>query len=74
MRDVAGFLRSLDYASASFDLPDTNASPQTVRERREKLLTQFRRESTTAFLLAYWHSVKGPSGLAWAQRKSRFSI
>ena len=42
LRDVAGFLRSLDYASASFDLPDTNASPQTVRERREKLLTQFR--------------------------------
>jgi maltose alpha-D-glucosyltransferase / alpha-amylase len=69
LRDVAGFLRSLDYASASFDLPDTNASPQTVRERREKLLTQFRRESTTAFLLAYWHSVKGAQRLGLGPAK-----
>ena len=44
LRDVAGFLRSLDYAAASFELPENKASPQAVRERRERLLTQFRRE------------------------------
>jgi maltose alpha-D-glucosyltransferase/alpha-amylase len=66
---VAGFLRSLDYAAASFELPQNDASPQAVRERRERLLAQFRRESTTAFLRGYWHSVKvaEPLGLGPAQ-------
>jgi maltose alpha-D-glucosyltransferase / alpha-amylase len=69
LRDVAGFLRSLDYAAASFELPANNASPQAVRECRERLLTQFQRESATAFLRAYWHSVKGaqPLGLGPAK-------
>jgi maltose alpha-D-glucosyltransferase / alpha-amylase len=69
LRDVAGFLRSLDYASASFELPEGNATPQIVRERRERLLTQFRRESTTAFLLAYWHAVKGEERLGLGPAK-----
>jgi maltose alpha-D-glucosyltransferase/alpha-amylase len=69
LRDVAGFLRSLDYASASFELPEGTASPQIVRERRERLLTQFRRESTTAFLLAYWHAVKGAERLGLSPAK-----
>ena len=69
LRDVAGFLRSLDYAAASFELPENNASPQAVRERRERLLTQFRRESATAFLLAYWHSVKGTQRLGLGPAK-----
>jgi maltose alpha-D-glucosyltransferase / alpha-amylase len=69
LRDVAGFLRSLDYASASFELPEGNATPQIVRERRERLLTQFRRESTTAFLLAYWHAVKGEQRLGLGPAK-----
>ena len=69
LRDVAGFLRSLDYAAASFELPENNASPQAVRERRERLLTQFRRESATAFLRAYWHSVKGTQRLGLGPAK-----
>jgi maltose alpha-D-glucosyltransferase / alpha-amylase len=69
LRDVAGFLRSLDYAAASFELPEGNATPQIVRERRERLLTQFRRESTTAFLLAYWHAVKGDQRLGLGPAK-----
>jgi maltose alpha-D-glucosyltransferase / alpha-amylase len=69
LRDVAGFLRSLDYASASFELPEGDATPQIVRERRERLLTQFRRESTTAFLLAYWHAVKGEERLGLGPAK-----
>ena len=69
LRDVAGFLRSLDYAAASFELPENKASPQAVRERRERLLTQFRRESATAFLRAYWHSVKGTQRLGLGPAK-----
>ncbi len=69
LRDVAGFLRSLDYASASFELPEGDATPQIVRDRRERLLTQFRRESTTAFLLAYWHAVKGEERLGLGPAK-----
>jgi maltose alpha-D-glucosyltransferase / alpha-amylase len=69
LRDVAGFLRSLDYASASFELPEGDATPQIARERRERLLTQFRRESTTAFLLAYWHAVKGEERLGLGPAK-----
>ena len=69
LRDVAGFLRSLDYAPASFELPENNASPQAVRERRERLLTQFRRELATAFLRAYWHSVKGTQRLGLGPAK-----
>jgi maltose alpha-D-glucosyltransferase / alpha-amylase len=69
LRDVAGFLRSLDYASASFELPEGDATPQIARERRERLLTQFRRESTTAFLLAYWHAVKGEERLGLGPTK-----
>jgi maltose alpha-D-glucosyltransferase/alpha-amylase len=63
LRDVAGFLRSLDYAAASFELPHNDTSPQAVRERCERLLAQFRRESTSAFLRGYWHSVKGAQRL-----------
>jgi maltose alpha-D-glucosyltransferase/alpha-amylase len=69
LRDVAGFLRSLDYASASFELSEGDATPQIVRERRERLLTQFRRESTSAFLLAYWHAVKGEQRLGLGPAK-----
>jgi maltose alpha-D-glucosyltransferase/alpha-amylase len=69
LRDVAGFLRSLDYAAASFQMPETEASSQAVRERRGRLLTQFRRESAIAFLLAYWHSVKGAQRLGLGPAK-----
>ena len=71
LRDVAGFLRSLDYASASFEVPAAHASPQIAHERRDRLLTQFRREATTAFLLAYWHSVKGAKSLGLGPAKEQ---
>jgi maltose alpha-D-glucosyltransferase/alpha-amylase len=58
VRDVAGFLRSLDYAAASFSLPENDASSQPVRERRKGLLARFRRETARAFLEAYWVAVK----------------
>ena len=63
LRDVAGFLRSLDYAAASLELPDNDSSPQAIRDRRARLLKQFRKESATAFLRGYWHSVRGAKPL-----------
>jgi maltose alpha-D-glucosyltransferase/alpha-amylase len=70
LRDVAGFLRSLDYAAASFELPESNASPQPVRERSARLLRQFRRETATAFLRAYWRSVRGAEPLGLGPSKA----
>jgi len=57
LRDVAGFIRSLDYAAASVELSGSGSSPQPVRERQEGLLAQFRQEATGAFLGTYWNTV-----------------
>ena len=43
IRDVAGFLRSLDYAASSMPGPADDGSPQPGRERRRALLEDFRR-------------------------------
>jgi maltose alpha-D-glucosyltransferase / alpha-amylase len=52
MRDVAGLLRSFDYAAAAAAPGRTAASAQT-EERRMTLLERFREQATTAFLQAY---------------------
>ena len=64
LRDVAGFMRSLDYAAASVELTGSGASPQPVHERQAELLARFRQEATSAFLDAYWASVAGSPALA----------
>ncbi len=53
LRDVAGLLRSIDYAAAAVAGIEEDASPQPVRERRQTLLDAFRREATEAFLQSY---------------------
>ena len=53
LRDVAGLIRSLDYAAASISGPEEDASPVPVRERRQGLLDTFRREAIEEFLRAY---------------------
>ena len=53
LRDVAGMLRSLDYAAATVWGIEEDAGPQPARERREALLDAFRRESGEAFLRSY---------------------
>lgn len=52
MRDVAGLLRSFDYAAAAAAPGRTAASAQT-EERRITLLERFREQATSAFLQAY---------------------
>ncbi len=59
LRDVAGLLRSLDYAAASVSGIEEDAGPQPVRERREALLGTFRRESAEAFLRHYRAAASG---------------
>ncbi len=49
LRDVAGLLRSLDYAAAAFAM-NPSVAPA---ERRDALLLRFREEASAAFLAAY---------------------
>ncbi len=59
LRDVAGLLRSLDYAAAAVSGVEEEAGPQPVRERRAALLATFRRESRDSFLAAYRAAMGG---------------
>ena len=52
MRDVAGLLRSFDYAAASAAPGRVAASEQTA-ERRHAVLAEFRERAEAAFLAAY---------------------
>jgi maltose alpha-D-glucosyltransferase/alpha-amylase len=52
MRDVAGLLRSFDYATAAAALGRSAASPG-MEERRAEMLPRFRDRASAAFLEAY---------------------
>ncbi|MBV8094271.1 MAG: maltose alpha-D-glucosyltransferase [Acetobacteraceae bacterium] len=63
LRDVAGLLRSFDYATAAAAPGRSAASPQT-EERRLALLERFRDGAAAAFLAAY-RSVLAESPRPW---------
>ena len=67
LRDVAGLLRSLDYAAAAVEGIEDDAGPQPVRERRQTLLDAFRREAGDAFLQSY-RAVSGEETRAGSSR------
>ena len=63
LRDVAGLLRSFDYATATARLGRGGASPQTA-ERRIALLEKFRIEAGQTMLDAY-HAVAHAAPRRW---------
>ena len=52
LRDVAGVLRSFDYAAAAA-APGRTATSEQTAERRQEILAQFKVRASTAFLEAY---------------------
>jgi maltose alpha-D-glucosyltransferase/alpha-amylase len=53
LRDVAGLLRSIDYAAATADDATHDSIPEAMREQRTALLQRYRSEASQAFLEAY---------------------
>ncbi|WP_225765482.1 maltose alpha-D-glucosyltransferase [Inquilinus sp. Marseille-Q2685] len=53
LRDVAGLLRSIDYAAATADDAIRDSIPEAMREQRTALLQRYRAEASQAFLEAY---------------------
>jgi maltose alpha-D-glucosyltransferase/alpha-amylase len=53
LRDVAGLLRSIDYAAATADDATHDSIPEAMREQRTALLQRYRSEASQAFLGAY---------------------
>ncbi len=54
LRDVAGLLRSIDYAGATLmDRSDANVIPLD-EGRRDQFIARFRRRASQAFLRGYW--------------------
>jgi maltose alpha-D-glucosyltransferase/alpha-amylase len=64
LRDVAGLLRSIDYAGATFiDRRGVGAVPVDAAQC-ERLIAQFRARAATAFLRAYWEATGSRNGAA----------
>ncbi|WP_458094149.1 maltose alpha-D-glucosyltransferase [Roseomonas sp. WA12] len=69
LRDVAGLLRSLDYAAAAAAGTQTTAPA----ERREALLSRFRAEASGAFMAAY-REAEEASPNQWAPEATRAAL
>jgi maltose alpha-D-glucosyltransferase/alpha-amylase len=64
LRDVAGLLRSIDYAGATLiDRKGVGAAP-VDEARRDQLISQFRIRASSAFLRAYWEATGSRGGAA----------
>jgi maltose alpha-D-glucosyltransferase / alpha-amylase len=64
LRDVAGLLRSIDYAGATLiDRKGVGAAP-VDEAQRDQLIAQFRQRASRAFLRAYWDVADTRSGPA----------
>jgi len=62
LRDVAGLLRSIDYAGATLiDRQAIRAVP-VDEAQRDQLIDRFRARASTAFLRAYWETAGLSSG------------
>jgi maltose alpha-D-glucosyltransferase/alpha-amylase len=63
LRDVAGLLRSIDYASATTLDPKNIIAARLSPGRRHRLMTRLREGAEKAFLDGYREATKGLSGL-----------
>jgi maltose alpha-D-glucosyltransferase/alpha-amylase len=54
LRDVAGLLRSLDYAAVSASMSEEDVSSQSFSDTRRSLLEDFHAGAEKAFLDSYW--------------------
>jgi maltose alpha-D-glucosyltransferase/alpha-amylase len=64
LRDVAGLLRSIDYAAATLiDRKSVGAVPVDYAQR-DQLVSQFRARASSAFLRAYWETAGSRGGAA----------
>jgi maltose alpha-D-glucosyltransferase/alpha-amylase len=54
LRDVAGLLRSIDYAAATLTDRKQLANSPSVEEQRNRTVTEFRTQASRAFLKDYW--------------------
>jgi maltose alpha-D-glucosyltransferase/alpha-amylase len=62
LRDVAGLLRSIDYAGATLiDRKGVGTAP-VDEAQRDQLISQFRQRASRAFLRAYWEATDTRSG------------
>jgi maltose alpha-D-glucosyltransferase/alpha-amylase len=64
LRDVAGLLRSIDYAGATFIEREGVGADPVDAAQRDHLLEQFRAHAATAFLRAYWQATASRNSAA----------
>jgi maltose alpha-D-glucosyltransferase/alpha-amylase len=67
LRDVAGLLRSLDYAAVSALMPDEDLSSQKFSEIRKSLLEDFHAGAQKAFLDSYWDIIAQAPHLGFSE-------
>ena len=70
LRDVAGLLRSIDYAAATMIDRNTVGAVPIDETQRDELISQFRSRGSTAFLSAYWNS----AALQTDRPSARYSV
>jgi maltose alpha-D-glucosyltransferase / alpha-amylase len=56
LRDVAGLLRSIDYAGAALIDRNDGAAAPVDEELRSEIIAQFRQRASKAFLRGYWET------------------
>ncbi|WP_051329083.1 maltose alpha-D-glucosyltransferase [Geminicoccus roseus] len=69
LRDVAGLLRSLDYAAVSALPPDEDVAAQQFREIRISLLEQFHAQAQQAFLGCYGEALAAAPQMGFTDEK-----
>jgi maltose alpha-D-glucosyltransferase/alpha-amylase len=62
LRDVAGLVRSIDYAGAALHEGKGGAAAPSDEAQRDTLIAEFRRRATQAFLKQYWTARGGDDG------------